>query len=168
MAQPDFAPTAMKALSNAREQARQTGSIYVGTEHILLGLLKTDDTTLNSKLEHFDVDPGGLARTTLKFIEEGRIEISHDDRKRYEEMARMRDKIDTTASATAPRPDVAYSPAARKALVDTGEVAEAMHVDEIAGVHLLAALIKEDANIAAQALLEHGLDYGKLMASLKG
>jgi ATP-dependent Clp protease ATP-binding subunit ClpC len=167
MAQPDFTQAAMSALSHARERARQSGSIYVGTEHILLGLLKTNDTRLTDTLHHFDVDPAELARTALKYIEEGRVEISHDDRKRYEEMARMRDNIDTTASATAPMPDVAYSPNARKALVDTGEVAEKMHVEEIGAVHLLAALIKDDSNIAAQALTEHGLDYAKLLQMLQ-
>ncbi len=168
MAQPDFTQTAMRALSHAREQAYQVGSVYVGTEHILLGLLKTDDTELTSTLHHFDVDPAELSRTTLKLIEDGRMEISHDDHKRYEEMARMRDNINTTASATLPMPDVAYSPAARKALVDTGEVAEAMKVEEIGAVHLLAALIMEHDNVAAQALSEHELDYAKLLHMLKG
>jgi ATP-dependent Clp protease ATP-binding subunit ClpC len=157
MAQPDFTQTVLLALSNAREQAQQSSSVYVGTEHILLGLLQTDDVELINTLHHFDVDPTELTRTTLKFIQDGRAEISHDDRKRYVEMGRMRGsgEIDTRASHTMPMPDTPYSAAARKALVDTGEVADVMKVEEIGTVHLLAALIKENDNLAAQALSEH-------------
>lgn len=52
-----FTETARRGLDNAQAEARHLGHHYVGTEHLLLGLLTESQGTVSQVLESFKIDP---------------------------------------------------------------------------------------------------------------
>ncbi|MFW6189285.1 MAG: ATP-dependent Clp protease ATP-binding subunit [Planctomycetota bacterium] len=54
--QPPFAPRAKKAFEYAFEEAKRMGQNYIGTEHLLLGLLREDEGIAAQVLANLDVD----------------------------------------------------------------------------------------------------------------
>ena len=58
-----FTPKAKKVLENSLREALQLGDNYIGTEHILLGLLRTDGLALEV-LRDLGVDIEGLKQRT--------------------------------------------------------------------------------------------------------
>ena len=63
-----FSPDAKKALELALREALRLGDRHIGTEHLLLGLLRGGDTVAVGMLVRLDVPPAGLRRA----VEEGR------------------------------------------------------------------------------------------------
>ena len=57
-----FDQTGSRAVVAAAEQARALGHAYVGTEHVLLGLLCGGDRTVLETLAAFDLDPADVRR----------------------------------------------------------------------------------------------------------
>lgn len=52
-----FSPLAKKALVEARKEMRRLGDNYLGTEHVLLGILNNDDATAVRMLAGMGVSP---------------------------------------------------------------------------------------------------------------
>ncbi len=52
-----FSPRAKKALIEARKEMRRLGDNYLGTEHVLLGILRNDDGTAVRLLSRMGVSP---------------------------------------------------------------------------------------------------------------
>lgn len=52
-----FTEKANEALNLAIERAEQLGHTYIGTEHVLLGLLETDNSVASTALEQAGVKP---------------------------------------------------------------------------------------------------------------
>ena len=120
------------ALGLAREEAARLHHPYVGTEHVLLGLLRQDSSVALSVIESFGVAPGEL-------------------RARVEQLAgRGRDDFEA-------RTDLPYDSRAKKALELA--MAEARRLDHayVGTQHLLLGLIREENGIATAALVEYGL-----------
>lgn len=63
-----FGPAAKKALELSLREALRLGDRHIGTEHLLLGLLRTGDCVAVGMLDALDVVPAGLRRA----VEEGR------------------------------------------------------------------------------------------------
>ena len=64
-----FTPKAKKALEFASEAAGFLEHCYVGTEHLLLGLLKVQDGNANRLLEHLGVLPEAIRRGVLSVLD---------------------------------------------------------------------------------------------------
>ncbi len=60
-----FTPDAKKALLYAEQEARNEKIGYIGTEHLLLGILSQTESLGSVVLQHFNVDPQNI-RTILK------------------------------------------------------------------------------------------------------
>jgi ATP-dependent Clp protease ATP-binding subunit ClpC len=74
MATPNFdmyTDRARKAIDQAAVEAERLGHHYVGTEHLLLGLLADSDSIAAGVLQSLRVDPAKV-RTAIEFI------LSHD------------------------------------------------------------------------------------------
>jgi Clp amino terminal domain, pathogenicity island component len=70
-----WTPDARRALRRAEEEARQLGRGYVGTEHLLLGLLGGGDDVAADTLAHLGVTREGvLATSCMKVDSEERVE----------------------------------------------------------------------------------------------
>jgi ATP-dependent Clp protease ATP-binding subunit ClpC len=62
-----FSPAAKKALVGARKQMRRLGDSYLGTEHVLLGILENEDGTAVRILARLGVAPEVLEERLFEF-----------------------------------------------------------------------------------------------------
>ena len=133
---PQFTDKAQMALAYAERAARNLKQSYVGTEHILLGLLK---------------EGTGVAATVL--IEGGVEEY------RLKEMIQ---ELVAPESVVMLAERDGYSPRAEKVLDEARRQAERFHSDKIGTEHILLALLKEGENVAVRILNTMGISIQKL------
>jgi len=74
---PPFTPGAKKALEHALRAALSLGHSYLGTEHVLLGVLAPEDTEARQVLEALAVDPDELRHRVIAAIHGGAPEGRH-------------------------------------------------------------------------------------------
>ncbi len=67
----DLSPGTQKALELAVEEARKMGHHYMGTEHLLLGLVRLDEGVAIDVLRKMGVTPEQIRRQTRRVLEEG-------------------------------------------------------------------------------------------------
>jgi hypothetical protein len=65
-----FTPRSKKVLELALREAMQLGHNYMGTEHLLLGLVRENEGVAARILSNLDVDPGRVRREVLRRIGE--------------------------------------------------------------------------------------------------
>eukprot|EP00667_Euglena_gracilis_P001705 EG_transcript_1707 len=65
-----FTPRAKKVLENSQEQARLLGHNYIGTEHLLLGLIKETEGTAAKVFENMKVDREKIRYETIRTLAE--------------------------------------------------------------------------------------------------
>ena len=126
----NLTPRAQQALALAKKEAERLQSGYVGTEHILLGILRLNQ---------------GLAVNVLKKI--------------VNDLTVIFDAIDKHAVRSKKElPSLIYSPRANKVLVLAGREAKALGHTYIGTEHLLLGLIKEKDGMAASILHKLNVD----------
>jgi ATP-dependent Clp protease ATP-binding subunit ClpC len=137
----DFTERSRRVLTLAREEAAALNHEYVGTEHILLGLIAEGQGVALTLLRNFGVDPGELASRLHQLLKPGRADRRH-------------------------AAELPFTPRAKKALeLALQEMRELNH--SYAGTeHLLLGLIREEKGIAAQVLTAAGLQIDKARAEL--
>jgi ATP-dependent Clp protease ATP-binding subunit ClpC len=121
------------ALIKAREEAHRRHHEYVGTEHLLLGLLQEDDALVMDVLENLGVQPYEIQTGLERVIQNGQPSA--------------RDRM----------PDLPYTARARVVLDQAIAVAHEFGDGYVGTQHLLLGLIRERQGIAAQALVTAGL-----------
>ena len=134
--QPQFTDKAKTALAMAERAARNLKQSYVGTEHILLGLLRENT---------------GVAATVL--VSNG-VEEQH-----LKEM--IKDLIAPESSVMLAERD-GYSPRAEKVLEESHRQAGRFHSDKTGTEHILLAMLKEGENVAVRLLNTMGISIQKL------
>ena len=132
-----FTERGQRALQAAQREAAQLGRAYVGTEHLLLGVL---------------TDPGA-AREVLGGItlEAARNEI-------IQILGRGEDD--------APVKVMVYTPRTKKVLEQSVREAQELKQKYVGVEHLLLALMREREGVAAHVLIKMGLDLNKARESL--
>ncbi len=121
-----FTERARKVIILAREEAERYRHEYLGTEHILLGILK---------------DGGGIAIAVLQ-------KVDQDNKKIRAEVERNLPKSLTSAVEG----DIPFTPKAKKVLEYAVEEARLMGHNYIGTEHLLLGLIREKDGLAAKIL----------------
>lgn len=134
--QPQFTDKAKTALALAERAARNFKQSYVGTEHILLGLLRENT---------------GVASTVL--VNSGVEE--------YQIKEMIKDLIAPESTVMLAERD-GYSPRAEKVLEEAHRQAERFHSDKTGTEHILLALLKEGDNVAVRLLSTMGISIQKL------
>ena len=134
--QPQFTDKAKMALTLAERAARNLKQSYVGTEHILFGLLRENT---------------GVAATVL--MENG-VELQQ-----LKEL--IRDLIAPESTVMLAERD-GYSPRAEKVLEEAHRQAERFHSDKTGTEHILLAVLKEGENVAVRLLNTMGVSIQKL------
>ena len=127
-----FTERARKVILLAKEEAKRFNHDYIGTEHILLGLIREGEGVGAVVLQKM-----GLS------LQQIRLEI---------------EKIVKPGPSTLISGDIPFTPKAKKAIELSGEEARAMGHNYIGTEHLLLGLIREGEGVAAQILLNLGLD----------
>jgi len=131
-----FTERARKVIILAKEEARRFNHDYIGTEHILLGLIREGEGVAAAVLEKL-----GLS------LENIRLEI---------------EKLVQPGPATQIIGDIPFTPRSKKALELAAEEARALGHNYIGTEHLLLGLIREGEGVASQVLLNSGLDLNKV------
>lgn len=65
-----FTASAKKVIESSNEESRQLGHNYIGTEHLLLGLIREDDGAAAIVLKNFQADLGDIRNEVIKMITE--------------------------------------------------------------------------------------------------
>jgi ATP-dependent Clp protease ATP-binding subunit ClpA len=134
----DFTNRVRGALIKAREEANRRHHDYVGTEHLLLGLLEEDDALVMDVLENLGVQPFAIQATIDRVVQNGQ--------------PNPRDRM----------PDLPYTSRARVVLDQAIAVAHEFGDGYVGTQHLLLGLVRERQGIAAQALVTVGLTEASL------
>ena len=134
--QPQFTDKAKAALMLAERAAKSLRQSYVGSEHILLGLLRENTGVAATVLQNNGVDVVQL-----------------------KEM--IRDLIAPESSVLIAEHD-GYSPRAQSILDEAHRQAERFHSDRTGTEHILLALLKEGENVAVRLLNTMGVSIQKL------
>ena len=128
----DFTPRAQQVLGLARKQAKSFGHDYVGTEHVLLGLIKLGHGVAVSVLEEMKLD-----------LETVRIEV---------------EKRSGAGGATLAQEEIQFTPRVKKVLQLAAQEARALNYNYIGTEHILLGLLKEGEGVAAKILRSLDID----------
>ena len=125
----NFTERVRKVLAMAREEAARLHHEYVGTEHILLGLIREGEGVAAAVLQHLNVDLEEIQQKVEETVKKGK-------------------------AAQATGPDLPYTSRAKKVLeLAMGEARELGH-SYVGTEHLLLGLLREEKGIAAQVLAD--------------
>ena len=131
-----FTERARKVVILAKEEARRFNHDYMGTEHILLGLIKEGEGVAAAVLQNL-----GLSLDTI------RLEV---------------EKLVQPGPATMVSGDVPFTPKAKKAIELAMDEARKLGHNYIGTEHLLLGLIREGEGVASHVLLNQGLDLSRV------
>jgi ATP-dependent Clp protease ATP-binding subunit ClpC len=126
-----FTDRARKVMGLANQEAQRFNHEYIGTEHILLGLVKEGSGVAANVLRNLDID--------LKKI---RIEV---------------EKIVQSGPNTATVGKLPYTPRAKKVIELAFEEARSLGHNYVGTEHLLLGLLKEQDGVAAKVLMNLNL-----------
>jgi ATP-dependent Clp protease ATP-binding subunit ClpC len=126
-----FAERARKAIAYAREEAIRLDHDYIGTEHILLGLIREGNGVAVAVLENLNVDLTKLRQEVEKLV--------------------------ASAGETLTLGKVEFSMTAKKVLDLANEEAQSLGHNYIDTEHILLGLIREGEGIAARVLASFGV-----------
>jgi len=135
-----FTPIAWKALDLAREEALRLGHDYIGTEHVLLGVLRMPGDTLAQVLERSQVHGEAVRR----------------------EIERLVSPLPAQPTTNLPP----FTPRARKALQFAGTEAATLKHPLISPEHVLLGLLIEGSGVAALALKNVGVQLKRMRAEV--
>lgn len=135
-----FTERARKVLVLAKEEARRFNHDYIGTEHILLGLIREGEGVACAVLQNLGVD-----------LERLRIEI---------------EKLVSSGSVASVLGDIPFTPRAKKALELSAEEARGLGHNYIGTEHILLGLLREEEGIASGVLFSLGVDLKKAKSEI--
>lgn len=137
-----FTDRVKKVMQLAREESVRLGNDYVGTEHLLLGLIREGEGVAITVLKNLNVDLGELSRD---------IERS----------------ITATGSMMTIGQMIPFTPRAKKVLEVAAQEAANMGHRYIGTEHLLLALMKDNESAAANALATVSVEYAKVKEEIE-
>jgi ATP-dependent Clp protease ATP-binding subunit ClpC len=126
-----FTERARKVMSLARREAQRLHHEYIGTEHILLGLVQEGQGVAANVLKSLEIDLDKLRREVEKIVKPG--------------------------PASEPAVQIPFTPRAKKVVELALEEANTLSHNYIGTEHLLLALLREQEGIAAHVLRSLGV-----------
>ncbi len=136
-----FTEKARRVVIHAQDEARRMGHNFVGTEHLLLGLIRETNSLPAKVLQSIGLDLETVRAEVLKATGRG--------------------------PAIGPNEEVTFTPRAKKVVLElAGQEARALNQNYIGPEHLLLGLIREGEGVAAQVLLAAGADLNKVRHQL--
>jgi ATP-dependent Clp protease ATP-binding subunit ClpC len=129
----NFTERVRKVLAMAREEAARLHHEYVGTEHILLGLIREGEGVAAAVLQSLNVDLDEIQQKIEETVKKGK-------------------------AAQATGPDLPYTSRAKKVLELAMSEARELNHSYVGTEHLLLGLLREEKGIAAQVLTDSGVN----------
>jgi ATP-dependent Clp protease ATP-binding subunit ClpC len=136
----NFTDRVRKVLQMAREEAARLHHEYVGTEHILLGLIREGEGVAAAVLANLNVDLEDIQQQIEETVKKGK------------------------APAAAGPPDLPYTSRAKKVLELAMSEARELNHSYVGTEHLLLGLLREEKGIAAQVLTDKGVNLEQARA----
>ncbi|MBI1976804.1 MAG: AAA family ATPase, partial [Candidatus Omnitrophica bacterium] len=131
-----FTERARKVVLLAKEEAKRFNHDYIGTEHVLLGLIREGEGVAAAVLQKLGLSPDNIRLEVEKLVQPG--------------------------PATMVSGDIPFTPKAKKVIELAMDEARALGHNYIGTEHLLLGLIREGEGVASQVLLNMGLDLNKV------
>ncbi|MFM1748440.1 MAG: hypothetical protein RLZZ188_2106 [Verrucomicrobiota bacterium] len=122
----NFTPRAQQVLALARKEADRFHHNYVGTEHLLLGLIKLGQGVAVSVLQKM-----GLDLETVRGAVEKQVGVGQESKA---------------------QPSIPYTPRVKKVLALAGKEAKALNHSYVGTEHILLGLLREGEGVAARVL----------------
>jgi ATP-dependent Clp protease ATP-binding subunit ClpC len=130
-----FTERAQKVLFLARDEARRLGHPAVGTEHLLLGLLREGEGIAARSLKALGVDVDKVRQEVEKIVSPGKPGLGEE---------------------------IGLTPRAKKVLELAQEEGRRQGVSYVGTEHILLGLIREGEGVAARVLVNQGLTLDKV------
>ncbi|OGJ88600.1 MAG: hypothetical protein A2268_08040 [Candidatus Raymondbacteria bacterium RifOxyA12_full_50_37] len=137
-----FTERVKKVMQLAREEAVRLGNDYVGTEHLLLGLIREGDGVAVAVLQNLGIDMNELAKNVEKSVTSSGGMMT---------LGQM----------------LPFTPRAKKVLEIAAQEARNMSHKYIGTEHLLLALLSDKESSSANALAAINIDYEKAKAEIE-
>jgi prophage maintenance system killer protein len=136
-----FTDRARQVVFLAQEEARRLNHHYIGTEHLLLGLIHEGEGVAAKALEGLGISLAAVRAQVEQIIGHGQ---------------------------SAPTGHIPFTPRAKKVL--EGSLREALQLGHnyIGTEHLLLGLLREGEGVAAQVLARFGVDHARLREQVLG
>lgn len=138
----NFTERVRVVLNFAREEAQELRHEYVGTEHILLGLIREGGGVAGSVLENLGADVDDIRDTVGSIVTAGK-------------------------GGGRTGPDLPYTSRAKKVLELAMKSAEELHHSYVGTEHILLGLLREEKGIAAQVLVGAGISLDEAVAETR-
>jgi ATP-dependent Clp protease ATP-binding subunit ClpC len=135
----NFTDRVRKVLQMAREEAARLHHEYVGTEHILLGLIREGEGVAAAVLTNLNVDLEEIQQKIEETVKKGK-------------------------AAAAAGPDLPYTSRAKKVLELAMSEARELNHSYVGTEHLLLGLLREEKGIAAQVLTDASVNLEQARA----
>ena len=130
-----FTDRARRVIVLAQEEARMLNHDYIGTEHLLLGLIHEGEGVAAKALESLGISLDAVRQQVEEIIGQGQ---------------------------QAPSGHIPFTPRAKKVLELADREARALGHDYIGTEHILLGLIREGDGVAAQVLVKLGADLNRV------
>src|SRR5213595_2032412 len=128
----NFTDRVRKVLQMAREEAARLHHEFVGTEHILLGIIREGEGVAAAVLTNLNVDLEEIQQNIEAIVKKGK-------------------------AAAAAGPDLPYTSRAKKILEFSMSEAHELNHAYVGTEHLLLGVLREEKGIGAQALRDVGV-----------
>ena len=135
-----FTERAQKVLYYAQQEAQEFKHGYVGTEHILLGILKETEGSANKLLNEMNITEKNVKNLIEEYEGKGELELNKNE--------------------------IPLTPRTKRLLELSLLEARKLNHNYITPEHILLALIKESEGVAYTILNNLGLDFEKLQKEL--
>lgn len=139
-----FSKKVKQVITKSRDEAIRLGHDYIGTEHLLLGIMSEGDGLVTKVLESLDVDDVDLRQTIENSV-----------------------KRDTSRRAALNVGNLPLNKQAEKVLKVTFLEAKMLKNEEICPEHLLLSILKHKDNPASKILNRYDVDYDIFKAELE-
>ena len=126
-----FTDRAKKVISIARQEAQRFNSEFIGTEHILLGIVQESSGVAAKVIKSLNIDVKQVRKEVENLITKSEVPMSLGQ--------------------------LPLSPRAKRVIELANEISNALGHDVVGTEHLLLGLLKEEEGIAAQVLANLGL-----------
>ncbi len=134
-----FTERAQKALLYAQEEARNMGHNYVGTEHLLLGLLREKEGAAAKVLADMGMDLGKMRDYIVQLVGKGNYNFNEG---------------------------FGYTPRTKRVMELSFYEARNLGHNYVGTEHLLLALIREGEGVAARILKDANIDFEKIRTQI--
>lgn len=130
-----FTERARKSIVLAQEEAQRLGNNYIGTEHLLLGIISEGESVAAKVLENLDI-----------------------------KLKRVRAEVEAIVGkgSKPTNQEMVFTPRAKRVIELAFEEARNLSHNYIGTEHLLLGLVKEGEGVAARVLSNLGVDPGKI------